>query len=256
MKWLWSFLAFIFAAMFVTAITTNAFISSINSGYENAKYEVSKQVDIFSAQNIPTIYAQNPELKASIDALNALPPDVKKQTLEEQCKDKSEQPFCDEGFISGELTFDEVLKKKTKEQFEPSFLQALDEVKNQMAVFNKFPLTIISVISAILGVIFYMTAHGMFKGFQVFSGNVSWLSFLSAASFKFMPNVLNKVIANMQQNVPAGSESISALMTDILFSWLTPAINNAFMFSIYLAALSFILWIGIKLFRKYSIGIT
>ncbi len=249
MKWLWSFLAFIFAAIFVTAITTNAFISSINSGYENAKYEASRQVDIFAAQNLPVIYVQNPDLKKSIDAINALPDDVRKQNLDEQCKEKPEQPFCDQDFISRKLSFDDVLKKKTKEQLEPAFIQSLEEVKTQLEIFNKFPLILISLISAVLGIIFYMLAQGTFRGLQFFSGNISWLSFLSAISFKFMPSVLEKAILKMQQNVPAGSEGISSIMQNVLFSWLNPAINNAFMFSVYLTIISFIVWISIKLYR-------
>ena len=128
-------------------------------------------------------------------------------------------------------------------------------MKNQLAVFNKFPLTIISIISAILGIIFYMTALGMFKGFQVFSGNVSWLSFLSSISFKFMPSVLEKAVVQMQQNIPAGSEGVSSIMKNVLFSWLTPAISKAFMFSVYLTLISFIIWIGIKFFRRYSVDV-
>jgi len=252
MKWLWSFLAFVFIAIFITAITTNVFISSINSGYENAKLEAGKQADIFAVSSVPTIYAQNPELKASIDAINLLPAELRAQTLNEQCKDKSEQPFCDEDFISGKLTFDEILKKQTKAQLQPLLIQALDEVKLQLAIFNKFPLVLISIISAVLGIIFYMLAQGMFKGLQFFSGNVSWLSFLSAVSFKFMPYVLNKAISKMQQDIPAGAEGISEAMKNILLSWLTPAVNDAFMFSIYLTIISFIIWITIKFYRRYD----
>ena len=253
MKWLWSVLAFFFTTIFITAITTNAFISSIDSGYENAKYEASRQVSVLAAQSIPGIYAQNPDLKKSIEAINELPADVRKQSLEEQCKDKSDQPFCDQDFISGKSSFDDVLKKKTKEQTEPVFIQALDNVRNQLAVFSKFPLVLISIISAILGIVFYMLAQGTLKGFQIFSGNIAWLSFLSAISFKFMPGVLEKAVSAMQQNVPVGSEGVSLVMKSILFSWLTPAIDDAFMFSIYLTIISFVIWIGIKFYRKYYV---
>ena len=192
-------------------------------------------------------------MKKSIEAINELPADVRKQSLEEQCKDKSDQPFCDQDFISGKSSFDDVLKKKTKEQTEPVFIQALDNVRNQLAVFSKFPLVLISIISAILGIVFYMLAQGTLKGFQIFSGNIAWLSFLSAISFKFMPGVLEKAVSAMQQNVPVGSEGVSLVMKSILFSWLTPAIDDAFMFSIYLTIISFVIWIGIKFYRKYYV---
>lgn len=254
MKWLWSFIAFIFAAVFVSAITTHILISSINEGYEQAKLNVKTEAASFADEGLKTTYSQmTADQKSAINTIKSLTVEQRKETLMDQCTgEQKTQPFCDSRFLEGKMELDDIIKENIKTQFETAMLQALEEVKTQLGLFTKYPLILISIISAVLSIVFYMIAHDLMKGIQMFSGNASWLSFLSAISFKFMPNILQKLVSQAQQNVPAGAEQISATMQNILFSWLNPAINNAFMFSVYVTVISFMIWLAIKLLRKYE----
>lgn len=253
MKWLWNFLAFIFAAIFISAITTHVLISSINEGYEQAKLNVKTEAATFANTGLQTTYSQmTPDQVAAINVIKSLTVEQRKAMLMDQCKDPQVKtnPYCDSRFLEGKMELDDILKENIKTQFEAAMLQALDEVKTQLGFFTKYPLILISIVAAVLSIIFYMITHNLIKGTQMFAGNISWLSFLSAVSFKFMPNVLQKLIS--QQAVPAGAEGITEVMKKIVLSWMNPAINQAFMFSVYLTIISFVIWISIKLLRKYE----
>jgi len=255
MKWLWAILAFIFTSLFVSGITINYFISSVDSGFENAKLSINGKSSKFIDDSYSSFYSNmDQKQKENIEKITELPDDFRKQVLSEYCTpEKKEEPFCDARYISGEMSFEQIMKLKIKGEFEKIMTEALTEVNSSFLEFTKYPLIPLSIVAAILGLVFYMAANGMLKGIQVFLGNISWLSFFSAISFKIMPNTLKILVSRFLYNLPAQSKSISEIMKEILFDWLTPVMVSAYIFSLWIAAISFILWIIIKLCRNYTL---
>jgi hypothetical protein len=201
------------------------------------------------------LYEKNPDLKSSLAVIDSMSNEQKKLFLQEQCSspERKDEPFCEPEYVSGALTFDQIIIKKTSVQFEEAMLQALNEVKNNLLGFvQNIPLVLIMIVSAILGVLFYILADGAEKGIGIFLGNTVWLMFMSAISFKLMPFALDKMTASMTSSVPAGSEGIAAATKDIVLAWFAPAINSAFMATVWITIIIFVMWLGYKLYRKYD----
>lgn len=258
MKWIYSVLAFIFVALFVSAITVNAFISYVDSGFEDAKQAAANESSVFANEGLNITYSQmSPEQIKQLDVIKSLSVDQKKISLVSQCNDPAfkTQPFCDSRFLTGQLSLDDVIKEGIKQQFENATLQGLTASKEKLTNFSKYHLLLVSIISGILSILFYVLAEGPLPGLQRFGANMAWLSFLSAVSFWLMPGILKSFVENMVKNAPIIAQSASSIMTKIMFAWLNPAISKAFWLGIWLMVIGVIIWLGFKFFRKYSLSV-
>lgn len=251
LKWLFSTLGFIFLVIFLTGLTSNVFLSKAIDSFDQVETSFQENTDFIVDQSIEEFYANlEPEQKQSFEEIEKLTPAQREIVLSPQCQGEDEGPFCDQRFISGTLTFDEILRDSAKTQVQEQQDVALGQVKDKLLGYTKYPLILISIIAGILSLLFYVVGNG-WLGTQTFLGNAAWLSLLSVISYKVFPSLFKKLISFTQ---PAGAnpEALAA-MQNILVEWLSPVLNSAFFLSLWLTIISFILWLAIKLFRKYTI---
>lgn len=258
LKWLLSTFAFIFLMIFVSAFTTDVFISGIDSGFDETKQTIREESLTFIDANEDILYSGMGEGgKEQIEEIEAIPVSQREAVFNEQCvgRNPNETIFCDERFISGESTLVEIMKGSFAGQMEAAQLEAFNQMNVKFSKYTKYPLILISIIAAVLSVVFYSFSKGILPGIQSFSGNVSWLLFLSSLTFKFMPGIINKILGVTQPEVPVGSEGLFEFTKEIMFAWLAPAMNHAFIVSISVAVIAFLIWAIIKIVRKYTIDI-
>lgn len=253
-KWLLSMLAFIFLAAFITSLTMNVFISSIDTDFDDTKASLKENSVKFAEQN-QDILEMNESSAKQIQEIEALTPAQRKQALEKQCvgKNTTQYAFCDERFISGEMSFDEIIKENMAKQIETAQLQAFTMMNEKFSLYRKYPLILISIIAAILSLIFYSLSKGIFPGLQAFAGNISWLSFLSALSFKFMPKLINKLLGVAQKDIGIQSQALFDFTRETMLSWFGPAMNHAFIVTISVAIITFLIWTILKILKKYDV---
>ena len=257
MKWLYSTLAFILVTVFVSGLTTHVFIREVNSGFEDAKNSLPQKAGVYANQSLDVFYTQFTDAqKLQVNQIEALTPSQRKEVLGDQClrQDFKDSPFCNPRFISGQINFNESLKENTEKQFIEAQTQALNQVNEKLTGYGKYPLILISVIAGILSLIFYYLTNKSLFGIQTFAGNAAWLGLLSAVSYYFMPNILDKLVSTLSGAQGAEAQLVN-ITKEIMFTWLTKAMDSAFVASLWISGLTFILWLALKLYRKYTFSV-
>ena len=258
MKWPYSVFAFILVTIFVSGLTTQVFISEVNSGFEDAKNSLDEKGTAYADQSLELLYSTQftDAQKIQIKQVEELTPSQREQALGNQClrEDFKDSPFCNPRFISGQISFNESLKENTKKQFIDAETQALTQMNEKLSGYGKYPLILISVIAGILSLIFYYLTNKSLFGIQTFAGNAAWLGLLSAVSYYFMPNILDKLVSTLSGAQGAEAQLVN-ITKEIMFTWLTKAMDSAFVASLWISGLTFILWLSLKLYRKYTFSV-
>ncbi len=256
-KWIFSTLAFLLLTVFISALTMNVFISSVTAGFETAKESVKQKSDIFANDAVKSFYAGlTAAQKSQFEQIKAFTTEQRQQVLSGQCKttELKDAPFCNPQFIAGQITFDDAVKESYKKQFEAAQNLALEQMRAQLSSYAQYPLLLIAIVSGIVSLVLYVIRNGIASGVQVFAGSVSWLSFLSAVSFKLMPALIDKLLSRVSAVGEVNKLAVS-LTKEVVFSWLNPAMQSGFMVSILMAGIGFVIWSGVKIFRKYELVI-
>lgn len=254
-KWMLSFLAFIFAALAVSSLTTNVFLNASLGSFDAVKASIGDKVKPLVDDDVKQFYAQlTAGQKQEVEQIKSLTTEQRKQLID-PCKepDKKDQPFCNPGFISGQLSFDGALRENRQQAYQQSLSQAFDQLKEKIAGYASYPLFLIGIAAIFLSLLAYSAVNGVFGGVQIFSGNIAWLSFLSAVSFKTMPSFIDRLLLTVQQQ-NGGSASASSVIKDITFSWLVPAMNAAFWLAVWIMIPTAVIWIGMKIYRNYDVS--
>lgn len=240
--------------IFISSLTTSIFISAINSDFEAAKASLKEKSLKFAEENSELIYSgMDNSTREQLNSLEKSSPQERKKMLSEQCinKDIKTSPFCDPRFIEGTLTLDKVMKENLASQIEESQLQAFSMMNEKLSSYSKYPLALIAVIAAVISIALYSAAKGALPGMQAFAGNTAWLSFLSALSFKFMPDLMNKLLGIAQKNAAEQAVLVS-FAKDAMLAWLGPAFSQAFILTMIIAAVSFLAWFVLRIAGKKS----
>lgn len=258
-KWLWSLMGFLLLATAISALTLNVFITAVNDDFDNINTIAREKSQVYAEETYSSFMDQmNPQARQQIAAFELMLKDQKRIVLTAYCADESkkEELFCNPKYISGELNFEQVLKEKVKTEFEQTMTTALTEFKNQLSRFTAVPLIPVAIITSILSIFFYFLARGFFGGLQKFFSSAAWLSFLSAISFKTMKGFFEKILTSKlveaAQQQGAGAEKLALLLKDILMQWLSGAMDKSFIVCLMLAGIALVLWLAIKLYRKYN----
>ena len=255
LKWLGSTFAFIFLVAALGAFTMNILLTSALGSTDVITDTLEDQETTLIEQTFDKFLSElSPEQKKQFDELDALTPDQKEAALGEQCQqdDLQGEPFCDPAFISGSITVYESIKKSIGQKVDESQGDAVTQVQEQLSGYQKYPLKVITILGFILSLILFMVTKGALAGVEMFSGNIAWLSLMSAISYKLMPSFFDKIITATQEG---GAEGASNVAQSIISAWLTPAIQKAFVASVWLTLGGFIVWLAIMLFRKYSVEV-
>ncbi len=254
MKWIYSALAFIFVAFFISGITTNVFLQDVDSGSKDLTDLINQKSDVFADQNLKIFYSSlDVQKKQQVDQIKSLTDEQRQLVLGAQCKTSEikNSTFCNPDFISGKLTFDDVIRADSKKQFVQGISQAIDLSKEKLLGYEIYFNLWVAVAAGVLSVILYYLANDSLFGVQTFFGNASWLALLSAITYKFMPNFIDKTLSVAMQNL--GGDAFSAnLIKEIMLAWLAPGMDHAFVFSMWVAAIFFVLWISLKFYRNYT----
>jgi hypothetical protein len=248
-------IAFFLLAIAVASLTTNTFLKSSVNNFDTVKKSFTKS-DILLNESLKQFYADmSSEDRQQFADIEKMTPAQRKLLLQPQCVgDLLTSPFCNPRFIAGQITLDQALREQASEQISAQQSEALDDLKAKLDGYLKYPLLLIGILGMILSLLIYFSVGRLF-GLQAFFGNLSWLSVLSAVSFKIMPATIDNLVSVTSQasgNIPPAGAS---LLKQVVSSWLVPAMNKAFVLSIILTIVGSVVWISIKLLRKYAISI-
>lgn len=254
MKWLLSLIAFILLAVSISSFTTNVFLEESFLTFEKAKQNALSSNDVIVDKTVSDFYSNmDAKQKANIDQISSMTKDEKTATLIPLCsqKEMSGEIFCDDRFIRGEISFDDVIKEKINDQVDNVTIISMDTFKAGLEKYQQTNLILITLAAGILSLIIYVLANGA-KGFQKFAGNTCWLSILSAVSFKAMPFIMDGILKVTLAGKDATSQQVASLLMQTIKDWLIPAMDKAFWISILIAVIAFIIWAIVKLRTEYS----
>lgn len=247
-KWLFSTLGFIFLAIAISSLTMGVFLTSAVDNFDILEKTFSESADELVNTSLVSFYEEmTQEQVQNIQEIEALTPVQRQLILPAQCKDES--GFCNPRFISGEINFDQSIRESASLQIEEQQEVALGGLRDKIQGYLKYPLIMISIIGSLLSLIFYIVGSKV-QGIQSFFGNVSWLSLLSAVTFKLMPLAIDKIISAAGSGLGEGVD----LLRESALAWLVPSMNAGFWLSVWLTIIGFVVWFAIKFFRQHSVS--
>jgi hypothetical protein len=256
MKWLYSTLAFFLLALAISSFTTQIFLSAIEDSYDDAQQAVKDKTAVFAAEGLKQFYASlDASQRAQVEQLKKLTPEQKQLLLPQQCASVSDSPFCNPKFISGQLSFDDAVKEAAQKSFIESELDALSVLREKFTNYRQYPLMVIGITCLILSFVFFVLADGLFGGMQKLFGNASWLSILSAISFKAMPLVIDRLLDIVSQQAGQAQNIAANILKEVVVAWLTPAMQKGFFTSIGIAIAAGIIWLGLRFFRTHDVTV-
>lgn len=129
-------------------------------------------------------------------------------------------------------------------------MNAFDDLKLKLNGYLAYPLYTLSIIFIILSAILYFFGMGFVAGMKSFFGNATWLSFLSAMSYKFMPSFMDKLVSVSGESAAGSSLD---LIREIASKWLLPPMNEAFVISMWFTILALLAYLIFWFLNKYDL---
>ncbi len=244
-----SFAAFLLLVVSLSSFTTGVFLSAATANFDSVQ---SGLKGVLLTEGLNSFHANlKPDAKAQLDQLDKLSPAERKTALMVQCR-SSDQPYCNPDFITGKINLDEAIRINFEKQIDSSQSESLAKLNDVMQTYANHPYLLIAIISGLMSLGLYYFVNRYF-GIQSFFANATWLSLLSVISFNFMLPLLDHLVSAF---VPGQLNQDPALLTaakQVILSWMAPAIQKAFVVSIWLTVVSFVVWMGMKFFRTYTV---
>lgn len=241
-SWLMSVLGFFIILSGLGMITTSFFVNALN--IDDLKMIYDSNFDNYLTNNIEKI-------KAEQNIPNITPDQL--PLLREGCKTAADNLFCNEDFLSGKITADEVIKQTIKSQmsFEKTGLQQaiapIEQMKQKVSMVYGIVLFIIGVLF-----VFISKSFNTIQSIKSIAYESAFGSVISAVSFKAMPYLMQKLISVKIAGMAAAESELVSLVSNTMIEWMRAALDNAFIICLILTGVFAVIYVIVLIIHKKS----
>lgn len=235
-----SFFGFFILLFGLSMFISYFFVSDLNTANLQTVYD--KNIDTYITNNLNT-------LKTELKVPEIKPSDL--PAIRSNCDASKDSPFCNEDFLSGKITVDEVVKQMLKSQL--SFENAgfdkaiapIEQMKNSVSVGYGIGLFILGIL-----LIFISKSFNVVLSLKAISFESAIGAIISAASFKAMPYLLQGLTSAKTSGLSGAQADLSNLLSSTMTEWMQVASDKAFFVCLIITGISAIFYIITSVIQK------